>query len=163
MKLGHAGWGHPRRPGHGGEVWQSVGHWREWQTTSVFLPGEPHEQYEKAKLKGTERGTPQVGRCTICYWPSTVCNNCICWSLICQQSIPWARMLNAFFLSPWCASSQYTVCFPSSSCRWCTTPCHAFCQVLAHTVPIRNKKTSSKRQQPWGGHWSPISCSALSV
>ena len=25
-------------------------HWkREWQTTSVFLPREPHEQYEKAK------------------------------------------------------------------------------------------------------------------
>ena len=27
-----------------------VVHWRrEWQTTSVFSPGEPHEQYEKAK------------------------------------------------------------------------------------------------------------------
>ena len=27
-----------------------VVHWRkEWQTTSVFLPWEPHEQYEKAK------------------------------------------------------------------------------------------------------------------
>ena len=27
-------------------------HWRrEWQTTSVFLPWEPHEQYEKAKRK----------------------------------------------------------------------------------------------------------------
>ena len=25
-------------------------HWiRKWQTTSVFLPSEPHEQYEKAK------------------------------------------------------------------------------------------------------------------
>ena len=25
-------------------------HWRrEWQITSVFLPGEPHEEYEKAK------------------------------------------------------------------------------------------------------------------
>ena len=32
------------------KVWQNVGHWRrEWQTTSVFLPGEPHEQYEKTK------------------------------------------------------------------------------------------------------------------
>ena len=30
--------------------WQNVVHWkREWQTTSVFLPWEPHEQYEKAK------------------------------------------------------------------------------------------------------------------
>ena len=27
-----------------------VVHWRrEWQATSVFLPWEPHEQYEKAK------------------------------------------------------------------------------------------------------------------
>ena len=36
--------------GHGGEVWQNVVHWRrEWQTTSVFLTWEPHEEYEKAK------------------------------------------------------------------------------------------------------------------
>ena len=42
--------GNPRREGHGGEIWQNVVHWRrEWQTTSVFLPWEPHEQYEKAK------------------------------------------------------------------------------------------------------------------
>ena len=50
MKLSHAMWGHPRWAGHGGEVWQNVVHWRrEWQTTSVFLPWKPHEQYEKAK------------------------------------------------------------------------------------------------------------------
>ena len=50
MKQSHAEWGHPRWEGHGGEVWQNVVHWRrEWQTTSVFLPWEPHEQYEKAK------------------------------------------------------------------------------------------------------------------
>ena len=31
-------------------VWQNVVHWRRgWQTTSVFLPWEPQEQYEKAK------------------------------------------------------------------------------------------------------------------
>ena len=71
MKLSHAMWGHPRRTGHGGEVWQNVVHWkREWQTTSVFLPWEPHEQYEKAKWQNTERGTPQVCRCPICYWIS---------------------------------------------------------------------------------------------
>ena len=35
--------------GHGGKSWQNVVHWRrEWQTTSVFLPWEPHEQYEKS-------------------------------------------------------------------------------------------------------------------
>ena len=50
VKLSHALWGHTRRMGHGGEVWQNVVHWRrEWQTTSVFLPWEPHEQYEKQK------------------------------------------------------------------------------------------------------------------
>ena len=50
MKLSHALWGHPRRVGHGGDIWQNVVHWRrEWLTTSVFLPWEPHEQYEKAK------------------------------------------------------------------------------------------------------------------
>ena len=30
----------------------------------------PHAQYEKAKLYDTERGTPQVSRCPICYWKS---------------------------------------------------------------------------------------------
>ena len=50
MKLSHAVWGRPRLTGHGGEVWQNVVHRRrERQTTSVFLPWEPHEEYEKAK------------------------------------------------------------------------------------------------------------------
>ena len=36
--------------GHGGVFWQNMVHWRrEWQTTSVFLPWEPNEQYKKAK------------------------------------------------------------------------------------------------------------------
>ena len=46
VKLSHSVWGHPRQLGHGREVWQNVVHWkREWQTTSVFLPWEPHEQH----------------------------------------------------------------------------------------------------------------------
>ena len=46
MKL----WAMPCGATHGGEFWQNVVHWRrEWQTTSVFLPWEPHEQHEKAK------------------------------------------------------------------------------------------------------------------
>ena len=50
MKLSHAMWGHPRRKGRGGELWQNVVHWRrQRQTTSVLVPWEPHEQYEKAK------------------------------------------------------------------------------------------------------------------
>ena len=48
-----------------GSLWklvQNVVHWRrEWQTTSVFLPSEPHEQYEKAKRYDTERWTSQGG------------------------------------------------------------------------------------------------------
>ena len=44
-------------------------HWRrEWQTASVFLPWGPHEQYEEAKRWDTERWTPQVDRCPVCYW-----------------------------------------------------------------------------------------------
>ena len=50
-------------------AWQSVVHWRkEWQTISVFLLWEPHEQYEKAKRCDTERCAPQVTRCPIYYW-----------------------------------------------------------------------------------------------
>ena len=57
----HAMYGPPRQTGHGGEFWQNVVHWRrEWQTTSVFLPWEPHEQYEKAKRYDTERWTPRL-------------------------------------------------------------------------------------------------------
>ena len=50
MKLSHAVWGHPRWVDPGGEVWQNVVHWRrEWQTTSVLLPWEPHEQRSRDK------------------------------------------------------------------------------------------------------------------
>ena len=52
VKLSHAMWGHPKWMGHGREVWQNVVHWRrECQTTSVFLPWEPHKQYERQKDK----------------------------------------------------------------------------------------------------------------
>ena len=58
--MSHAVWGHPRRTGHGGEFWQNVVHCRrEWQTTSVFLPWEPHEQYEKAKRYDNEIELPR--------------------------------------------------------------------------------------------------------
>ena len=46
--------------GHGREFWQNVVHWRkEQQATSVFLPWESHEHYEKAKRYDTEKWTPQ--------------------------------------------------------------------------------------------------------
>ena len=52
MKLRHAVCGHPRRKGHGGEVWQNVVHWRrEWQTTSLFLPWESHEQFTSVQFR----------------------------------------------------------------------------------------------------------------
>ena len=67
MKLSHAVRGHPRWAGHGGEVWQNVVHWRrERQTTSVFLPWKPHEQYEKAKRTLKDEHPRSVG--IICYW-----------------------------------------------------------------------------------------------
>ena len=53
--MSHATKGHPERMGQDREFWQNVVHWRrEWQATSVFLPWEPHEQYEKAKRYDTE-------------------------------------------------------------------------------------------------------------
>ena len=74
MKLSHATWGHPRRMGNGGEVWQNVAHQRRgWQTTSIFLPWNPMNSV-KGK-KGTESWTPQVGRCPICYWRSVEKNS----------------------------------------------------------------------------------------
>ena len=36
-------------------------HWRrEWKTTSVFLPREPHEQYEKAKYRTLKDELPRL-------------------------------------------------------------------------------------------------------
>ena len=36
-------------------------HWRrKWQPTLVFLPGEPHEQYEKAKSYDTRKLVPYM-------------------------------------------------------------------------------------------------------
>ena len=50
-------------------AWQNVVHWRrEWQTTSVFLPWEPHEKYEKTKRYTTERWGHWVSRSPICHW-----------------------------------------------------------------------------------------------
>ena len=61
--------GHTRKTGHGWEFWQNVVHWRrEWHTTSVCLPQEPHKLYEKAKRYDTGRWAPQVSRCPVCYW-----------------------------------------------------------------------------------------------
>ena len=72
MKWSQALWGVPSWEGHDAEDWQSVVHWRrEGQSTSVFLPWDQHEQYEKAKWEDTERGTPQVSRCqyaTVEWW-----------------------------------------------------------------------------------------------
>ena len=42
------------------ESWQNMVHWRlEWQNTSVFLPWESHEQYEKAKNRKLKEELPR--------------------------------------------------------------------------------------------------------
>ena len=67
--MNHAVKGHPGWTGHSGDFWQNRIHWRrEWQTTSISLLQEPRKQYENAKRYDTERWTPQVRRCPICYW-----------------------------------------------------------------------------------------------
>ena len=45
----------PSKTGHSEEFWQNEVHWRRTQqSTLVFLPREPHGQYEKAKYMMTE-------------------------------------------------------------------------------------------------------------
>ena len=39
---------------------------KEWQSTLLFLPREPHGQYEKAKDMTSEDEPPQIGRCPVC-------------------------------------------------------------------------------------------------
>ena len=47
-----------------------IGHAQTRITTSVVLLWEPHKQYKKANGEDTERWTPQVCRCPVCYWGS---------------------------------------------------------------------------------------------
>ena len=43
--------GYPRQIGHSEEFWQNMVHWRrKWQTTTVFLPGEPHGHWKMSPL-----------------------------------------------------------------------------------------------------------------
>ena len=69
MKLKPSLVGPPKMDASWWRFWQNMVRWRrEWQTTSIFLPWEHYEQYEKAKRYDTERWTPQVIRYPICYW-----------------------------------------------------------------------------------------------
>ena len=69
----------PRWMGHGGEFWKNVVRWRrEWQTTSVFLPWEPHEQYEKQKDRTLRDDLPMsvgVQYATGDHWGDNARNN----------------------------------------------------------------------------------------
>ena len=69
----HAVQGYPRPTDHSEEFWQNVLHWRrKRQPTPVFLPGEPHGQYEKAKGYDAGRWVPQVEWCPVCSWDNAV-------------------------------------------------------------------------------------------
>lgn len=60
--------GHRRRTGHGAELWQHEVHRSSArQPTPVFLPPDPHGQYEKAERYNTGRWAAQV-RCPVWYW-----------------------------------------------------------------------------------------------
>lgn len=57
--MSHATQGHPRWIRCSEEFWQSSSDWRkEWQTSPVFLPREPHEQCEKAESYDTRSWAP---------------------------------------------------------------------------------------------------------
>ena len=62
--MSHAVQGHPRWMGHSEEFWWHVVHWRKkWQPTPVFLPEEPHGQFEKVKRYDAGRwGSPPPPR-----------------------------------------------------------------------------------------------------
>ena len=67
--MSHTVHGHPGWMGYSGEFWQDVVHWgKEWQTTPVFWPREPHKQYEWTKRYDTRTWASQVGRCPVCSW-----------------------------------------------------------------------------------------------
>ena len=61
--MSHAVQVHPRWMGCGGEFWQNVVHWRrEWQTTSVFLLLEPHQQCENQECRTPDDEPPRSVR-----------------------------------------------------------------------------------------------------
>ena len=65
-----------------------------WQTTPVFLPLEPHEQYEKAKRHDTRRRALQVGKYPVCCWGRV--RTC----LLCAKRYIWSLSWRYCHLSP---------------------------------------------------------------
>ena len=58
--MSHTMQGYQRLTSHSEEFWQNMVHWRrKWQSNSVFFPGEPHEQDEKAKRAEPEDEPPR--------------------------------------------------------------------------------------------------------
>ena len=52
--------GQPKTGGSWWRDWQNVVHWRRvWQTTSVFLPWEPHEQYKRQNYRTLKEELPR--------------------------------------------------------------------------------------------------------
>ena len=102
--------GHPRLMSCGGEFWQNLVYRRsKWQTTLVFLPWEPHEEYENAKRHDTETWIPQVDRCSICYWRRKE-------NKLQKERRGWAKMKNMprcgcdwWWKKSWCCKKQYCI------------------------------------------------------
>ena len=100
-------------PGTDGSWWRvltNVFHWRrEWQTTSVFLPWEAHEQNDKAKrYNHKQAATHEVldqekldKRCEWLKWPSTTCRTAL------QDSLLWGNWY--CYLSPSIKSGIWTL------------------------------------------------------
>ena len=62
--MSHVTYGHPTWTGHRGEFWQNVTHWRrEWETTPVYLPLEPHELHKRSKKATIWPCIPLLGLC----------------------------------------------------------------------------------------------------
>ena len=86
---------------HGGEFWQNVVHWRrEWQTTSVFLSWEIHEQYEYVYTHIT-----QLAEITLPYSKILLAFKSNFSIVVVQLNCVW------FFVTPWTALRQASLAF----------------------------------------------------
>ena len=102
--MSHAIQGHPRRMRHSGEF-QSVVHWRrEWQTTPVFLPREPHEHEQCVMTSGKFQTLSDIKNYivlnTLHDWLKS--NVLVGMKVICKWQIPMECKISLLYKLSWC-------------------------------------------------------------
>ena len=112
--------------GCGGEFWQNMVHWRrEWQTISVFLPWEPHEQYEYVYIHIT-----QLAEITLPYSKIFLVFKSNFSFVVVQLNHFWFGSASSFFLELFLCCPPVAYC-TTTDLRSFFSQCHIFLHFLS--------------------------------